>query len=300
MAVAKIKEQLHAKLLRSQGKSLNEIVKELNVAKSSVSIWVRDVPLSRTIRHELLSRGGETTAVQWRSYWEKYPRPVKGPRWPKRKSDHFFDTWTPEMAYVLGYFAADGTMFRNPRGSHYVGFCSTDIELIKNVKHLMGVTNNVETKQPAGNRKRLYTLQIGSKRLFEQLLTLGFIPNKSLKLQMPAVPEKMFANFVRGYFDGDGCVNFGVFKRKSRSSSVATLSTQFICGSKPFLVSLHKILKKLVSISGGAIHYHDGAHRLVYSTKGSRQLYRFMYPTTTVPCLKRKRDVFENSFGYWT
>src|SRR3989338_4819696 len=33
----------------------------------------------------------------------------------------FFKKWSSEMAYVLGFFAADGCMYINPRGSRY--FC---------------------------------------------------------------------------------------------------------------------------------------------------------------------------------
>src|SRR3989338_5004890 len=38
----------------------------------------------------------------------------------------FFRRWTPDMAYVLGYFAADGCAVRNQRGSHYLRFDSVD------------------------------------------------------------------------------------------------------------------------------------------------------------------------------
>ena len=52
----------------------------------------------------------------------------------KNKNDNFFKKWTPEMAYILGYFAADGTMIKNKRGAHYIEFQSTDKELIVGVK----------------------------------------------------------------------------------------------------------------------------------------------------------------------
>lgn len=42
----KTQEKEKAKVLRSSGKSVNEIAKELGVSKSSVSVWVRDVQLT--------------------------------------------------------------------------------------------------------------------------------------------------------------------------------------------------------------------------------------------------------------
>ncbi len=42
----KLKEKLEARRLRSFGHSLNEIRKRLDVAKSSISLWVRDIELT--------------------------------------------------------------------------------------------------------------------------------------------------------------------------------------------------------------------------------------------------------------
>ncbi len=44
-------EREKARSLRSQGASINEISQQLSVAKSSVSVWVRDIVLSESQRH---------------------------------------------------------------------------------------------------------------------------------------------------------------------------------------------------------------------------------------------------------
>lgn len=49
----------------------------------------------------------------------------------------FFKKWSAEMAYVLGYFAADGCMFVNPRGSRYISFSSTDREILEKIKRML-------------------------------------------------------------------------------------------------------------------------------------------------------------------
>jgi hypothetical protein len=46
----KLREREEARRLRAQGKTLQEIADTLDVAKSSVSIWVRDVPFTPTKR----------------------------------------------------------------------------------------------------------------------------------------------------------------------------------------------------------------------------------------------------------
>ncbi|MBU1993021.1 hypothetical protein KKG51_04975 [Patescibacteria group bacterium] len=52
----KIEQKLKAIVLREKGYSLNEIIKKIGVAKSSVSVWVRNVPLSEKARSRLLTR----------------------------------------------------------------------------------------------------------------------------------------------------------------------------------------------------------------------------------------------------
>lgn len=52
----KIAEKLRAIALREKGYSLNEIIKEVGVAKSSVSEWVRNVPLTPKAQKRLLTK----------------------------------------------------------------------------------------------------------------------------------------------------------------------------------------------------------------------------------------------------
>lgn len=49
-------EKLKAKTLRESGYSLAEIVQKLHVSKSSASIWVRDIVLSKSARKRLATR----------------------------------------------------------------------------------------------------------------------------------------------------------------------------------------------------------------------------------------------------
>jgi transposase-like protein len=50
-------EKKQALILRGQGKSIKDISKELNVAKSSVSVWVRKVELTETQKTNLKQKG---------------------------------------------------------------------------------------------------------------------------------------------------------------------------------------------------------------------------------------------------
>ena len=51
-----------------------------------------------------------------------------------------------------------------------------------------------------------YKLEINSVKLADDLIKLGCIPNKSLKLLPPNLTDELINHFIRGYFDGDGSI----------------------------------------------------------------------------------------------
>lgn len=302
----KVVEQQKAKKLRAKGRSINEIARLLQVSKSSTSTWVRNVPLKKSHIQRLKNRelqggkrGGRKVQAYWKEYRKIHPKHIPKPR-PQRNIDIFFNKWTPDMAYVLGFFAADGCMYVNKRGSHYIAFYSTDRQLIVTIKKILGVSNAIERYQPKGKRKVRHTLQIGSRKAFSRLTELGFTPNKSLTLKFPKVPDFVLGDFVRGHFDGDGCISVDLCRRSDRKKLRLSITARFISGNKLFLNHLHRHLTKTAGIKGGSICKHNRAFRLLFSTNDTRQLYKFMYPTTTAPCLKRKKEKFKQAHKYWT
>lgn len=52
--------------MRKQGKSINQIVKEANLTKSSVSLWVRDIVLTDTQKKKLSEKGRSVESVEKR------------------------------------------------------------------------------------------------------------------------------------------------------------------------------------------------------------------------------------------
>jgi intein-encoded DNA endonuclease-like protein len=156
------------------------------------------------------------------------------------------------MAYVLGYFAADGSMHTNKRGACYIEFSTTDRELFVKVRRVMD-SNHAITKKPLKvGHKQSYQLQIGSKEMYEDLTNLGFTQSKSLTLKFPKVPRSYLTDFVRGYFDGGGGISFGNYFAKDRGKERYVFMSRFTSGSRQFLVDLHEHLK-LLSIKKGHI-----------------------------------------------
>eukprot|EP01083_Nonionella_stella_P194411 717109_1 len=123
-------------------------------------------------------------------------------------NEKFFDTWTNESAYWLGFLYADGCV-RQDKLEIVVGLKCTDYKHLHKMLYAMDANNPVTYR---AQQKSLYCrskIGIGSKRLGNKLCKLGCHPNKSLTLKWSnAVPNKYYREFIRGYFDGDGCIHW--------------------------------------------------------------------------------------------
>ncbi|MDO8552752.1 MAG: LAGLIDADG family homing endonuclease [bacterium] len=71
----------------------------------------------------------------------------------------FFKRWSSEMAYVLGFFAADGNMIRNKRGAHFIAFYSNDRGLLEKVRATL-VSDHKIGKRVYKSSKKSTTYQL--------------------------------------------------------------------------------------------------------------------------------------------
>lgn len=201
------------------------------------------------------------------------------------------------MAYVLGFFAADGSMLKNKSGGHFIEFNITDRNVLCFIRTAVG-SNHKITKRPSRNSewKNIYRIQIGSKEWFSDLSYLGFTQRKSNTLQFPNVPKKYVCDFIRGYFDGDGCVYFKKLKYADRKRKRWVVLTLFTSGSKNFLMTLHDILR-MFEVEGGSLRKKVRGFDLAFSHRDSLALYRLMYHTvsTTNLYLPRKHKLFRKA-----
>ena len=199
------------------------------------------------------------------------------------------------MAYVLGFFCADGSMIKNKREAHFIEFEITDKDLLEKIKKSFNSGHKIKTRRRNGLIS--YRLQIGSKKIFNDLLKLGLCPRKSKRIALPKIPKEYFSHFVRGYFDGDGHVVIAKYIRKDRNNKkLRTILSGFTSCSGEFLKDLHNRLKQFAHIIGGSLSYSD-SYRLSFSVNDTLALYRFLYKESHGALyLKRKKDIFEKYF----
>lgn len=214
---------------------------------------------------------------------------------PRAVNKDFFKKWSPEMAYVLGFFAADGYMTLNERGAHFWNIQITDKNIVEGIRRTIQSGHKIGVRVGKGNEKLMYRLQIGSKEMCGDLLKLGFTPNKTKSLSVPHVPKKYFPHFVRGYFDGDGNVWVG-YVHKERETKLRTIRTVFTSCSEAFLEAMQEQLEGFDIHKGVLSKGKGNYYRLTYSVNSSLKLSDFMYnhkvPILEGLFLERKRNRF--------
>lgn len=139
---------------------------------------------------------------------------------------------TEEKAYWLGFLYADGNVTkrlikkenRKDKFSYQLELSLAEVDkdhLIKFGRFMFQDFNeekNLKKKIIKLKEKEYiaYKITINSKKIVEDLIKLGCVPKKSLILTYPTeeqIPFKLQHHFIRGYFDGDGCVSFNNFKK---------------------------------------------------------------------------------------
>ena len=84
-------------------------------------------------------------------------------------NESFFNKWSPVMAYVLGYWYADGSMYPSVRGS-YITVTSVDQDTIYKIKKWLGSHHIIRMRKPTWpNGKNSFALRIGNKNLYKSL-----------------------------------------------------------------------------------------------------------------------------------
>jgi hypothetical protein len=163
-------------------------------------------------------------------------------KYNKYHVEEYFDTIdTPNKAYFLGMLYADGNV--NRKLNHVtLKLKASDIKILEDIKAAFSIESKLyfsKTKNPKAEDQ--YTLKIVNKKIRDNFIKHGVVPRKTWKLKFPFwLSEDLRSHFVRGYFDGDGCLYID-YKRSSASIS--------ICGTYQMCSDLEFLLKNSIGVA---------------------------------------------------
>lgn len=122
--------------------------------------------------------------------------------------ENAFDTWSPEMAYWLGFIASDGSV---PALHNHISIILklSDKEHLYKFKNFLNLPDASMTETVNNYRGgKLKHAKVGftNKHIKERLISLGLVPAKShYDIDfLSYVPYQFRPYFILGYFDGDG------------------------------------------------------------------------------------------------
>lgn len=194
-------------------------------------------------------------------------------------------TWNPPIAYLAGLIASDGCLIKDGR---HINLTSTDIGLLEEAKNILSL-NCAIAKKKNGFGGYGYFIQFSDVSLYDFLQQAGITPAKSKTILKVDLPDQYYRDFLRGLFDGDGCI-YGFWDKRWRSSLM--YYTEFTSASVGFLDWLHSKNKELVDVTKGRIKSGVRASSLSYAKADSQKLFTFMYYDYDLPALGRKRTKF--------
>jgi hypothetical protein len=200
-------------------------------------------------------------------------------------NNEFFDEWSADMAYILGFTITDGCIYQR---QNQISYGIKDKEILEFIRDKISPTRPIRYKfnpidKYHATTRECYELKITiNLEAMMRLKTLGVFAKKTGFEVCPDVPEKYFGDFLRGVFDGDGCLYYN----KCNKAFIFTI----ICKNKQFLNDINSRINNIAHI----YHYKaKDVYRLTICKQiDLRNIRNLLYSNNNFK-LQRKYDIFQ-------
>ena len=250
--------------------TINEMWKYFNEKYSTKEI--RNYCNWHKLAYKKMPSNERKLAIKERHYTHYYATPI---------NYDYFKVWSPNMAYILGLWWADGNIYHNNKNNVW----NFSIKLKQDDAYLLQeILNEMESRHKIYKKKdNSCEISICCKEIYNDIKVLGGIEQKSLKLHFPNIPEKFLPHFIRGYFDGDG----HMYKSKNAAYFIST---------KEFCEKLEEILleKGIICSSIKQKHPERGKDNNCYTLNVFRKdefikLAKYLYKDVNSDCIVMTR-----------
>lgn len=189
-------------------------------------------------------------------------------RFTYKVNHDFFKTWTPQMAYILGFTFADGNVYNR----------TLAWDLKEDKELLLKINRAMDSTYPIKRGRASYRLRMHNPVIIHDIQKLGVNPNKTRNCRSPKISKPFQRHFIRGVFDGDGWI----YMRKKRNE----ISTGFSNGSRSFLEDIVGMLNEFLNLTTNHVRERrkitrSGKKALVYQLDyyctNALKILKFMY-----------------------
>ena len=215
----------------------------------------------------------------------------KGKEKHPRNSSFFQVINSPSKAYWLGFLYADGYVSEK-YNSIRINLQKRDEDHLQKFISAIQATNTKIKYSTKFDNDVIYEgcyITICDKQMVNDLIRLGCVQNKSLILRFPnenQVPTHLLSHFIRGYFDGDGCIWYS-----EHSVSHLKYFNVSIEGTEDMLNGIQNYLSRNhCQLEKNTKHFtmHVCGNRVAYNALSL--LYQDSYPDIE---LTRKREKYD-------
>ena len=191
----------------------------------------------------------------------------------------FFENWSSDSAYVVGFWAADG--YANVREGKGIALSITQKsrDILEQIQKLLGTGNLYYIHQYDS-----YRLEWHSRNGYKWLNSIfgHNVEHKSRTMQWPNIPNGYVRDFIRGYFDGDGHISI---------DGRGTPQMRFYCGSEEFRARLMDKISQCTGIEGTTSTAINDVYLALYIGVKAICLAKWLYSDCKTIVLKRKKEV---------
>lgn len=192
----------------------------------------------------------------------------------------------PNKAYWLGWLISDGNIIKN---YIRIRIQEDDLKILQQFKKDISFTGNISIiPKRKQHHKNLVSLTLTSNNTVIDLSQWGCVPNKTHKTYFPNIPEIFWNHFIRGYFDGDGCIH--VNKNGFLHFHVT--------GNLLLISKINEILSEKSGVSLTKLHIRSNNTTATLNYSGNnvvKNIGNWLYQNCGDLYLQRKYDKFFNS-----
>lgn len=248
------------------------------------------MPINKKDKEILINSSADKTLNQWYEYFNHqytkktiysfcyhHQKPLKKIQRTDQSerqyhiNQDFFKTWSKNMAYVFGLWFAKGEIYNGQIFD--ITLHQKDKYILKKIAEILGY------KGPTFDYVdgQVSRINFSCFTIYSDIVNLGGLK----KQDFPDIPKEFLADFIRGYFDGNG----DAYKVKGNRMNVS-----FSCKHKKFLSILLSILREHAGVVGGS--YDPSSVSLRFGNKDSLRIGSFIYKDNPELFLLRKKGKF--------
>lgn len=209
------------------------------------------------------------------------------------RKDHFNENYfevidSEDKAYFLGLLYSDGNIYMK-RMRVQLTLINSDKYILETFQKCINSTGKIYS-----DRGKYSKIILDSKKMVNDLIKLGCIPQKCFKVRFPdegQIPDYLMRHFIRGYFDGDGHIG-----KRSKNAYRASISSNY-----QILSSISLFLNNL-GIETSTLHKRypekeQSSYSIHIKSRSIKKLLAYMYKDSNYHLTRKQKfynDQFEN------